>query len=80
MSAIQSMSGMLLGTCHNMSAINSGIMLEIVSYSPKWYLTCHKMSVTINKCQVLYLEMLGTHPIAGIHETVRYSNVTIIHE
>ena len=31
-----------------------------------------KLSVTINKCQVRYLEMLGTYPIAGIHETVRY--------
>ena len=31
-----------------------------------------KMSATINKCQVLSIEMLGTHPIAGIHETVRY--------
>ena len=32
------------------------------------YLTYHKM----NKC---YLEMLGTYPIAGMHETVRYCNV-----
>ena len=31
-----------------------------------------KLSVTINKCQVRYLEMLGTYPIAGIHETVSY--------
>ena len=31
-----------------------------------------KLSVTVNKCQVPYLEMLGTYPIAGIHETVRY--------
>ena len=38
---LQSMSGILLGTC------------------------C-KMSATINKCLVLYLEMLGTYPIAGI--------------
>ena len=31
-----------------------------------------KLSVTINKCQVRYLEMLGTYPIAGIHQTVSY--------
>ena len=31
-----------------------------------------KLSVTVNKCQVPYLEMLGTYPIAGIHETVSY--------
>ena len=35
--------------------------------------TCCKMSATVqNKCQASYLEMLGTHPIAGICETVRY--------
>ena len=28
--------------------------------------TCCKMSATINKCVVPYLEMLGTYPIAGI--------------
>ena len=34
--------------------------------------THHNMSATVqNKCQVSYLVMLGTHPIAGIHETVR---------
>ena len=32
------------------------------------YLTYHEMSATINKCQVSYLEMLGTYLIAGIHE------------
>jgi len=31
-----------------------------------------QMSVTINKCQLSFLEMLGTYPAAGIHETVRY--------
>ena len=31
-----------------------------------------KLSVTVNKCQVRYLEMLGTYPIAGTHETVSY--------
>ena len=25
------------------------------------------MSVTINKCQIPFLEMLGTYPIAGIY-------------
>ena len=33
------------------------------------------MSATINKCQLSYQEMLDTYSIAGIHETVRYSNV-----
>ena len=37
--------------------------------------TYHEMSATINECQVQYQEMLGTYPIAGIHETVRYWNV-----
>ena len=43
--------------------------------------TCCKMlaTITINKCQVRYLEMLGTYPRADIHETVRYWNV-IIHD
>ena len=36
------------------------------------YLTYHKVSATINECQVLYLEMLGTYPIAGMCEIVRY--------
>ena len=35
------------------------------------------MSATINKCQVPYLETLGTYPIAGKHETVRYWNVIL---
>jgi len=30
------------------------------------------MSAIINECQVSYLDMLGTYPIADIHETVRY--------
>ena len=51
-------------------------MLQNVSYSPKSifrYLTYHDMSChKINKCPVSYLEMLGTYPMAGIHETVRY--------
>ena len=32
----------------------------------------HEMSATINECQASYLEMLGTYPVAGIHEIVRY--------
>jgi len=39
-------------------------------------LTFYKMSATINECQLQYLEMLGTCPTAGIHETVRYWNNT----
>ena len=50
-------------------------------------LTFHEMSVTIDECQVRYLEMLGTYPVTSqvrylemlgtypvtsIHETVRY--------
>ena len=27
----------------------------------------HEMSVTINKCQISFLEMLGTYSIAGIY-------------
>ena len=45
--------------------------------------TCRKMSATVQnlttKCQLLvklsYLQMLGTYPTAGIHETVRKWNV-----
>ena len=54
---LQSMSGTLPGTYRNMSAE---------------FLTFNKMSVTVNKCQVPYLEMLDTCPITGIHENVRY--------
>ena len=39
------------------------------------YPTYHEISVPVNTCQVPYLEMLGTCPTAGIHETVRYWNV-----
>ena len=34
--------------------------------------TLHMSATVQNKFQVSYLEMLGTYPIAGIHETVRY--------
>ena len=36
------------------------------------YYMYHEMSATINKCPVPYPEMLGTYPVAGIHETVRH--------
>ena len=36
------------------------------------YRTCHEMSLTVNKCQVSYLEMLGTHPIAKLYN---YNNL-----
>ena len=58
-----STSGTLPGTYHNMSAeVQNKFLLSSVI----------EMSVTVNKCQVPYLEMSGTHPITGIHETVRY--------
>ena len=33
---------------------------------PAW-VQYHEMSVTINKCQISFLEMLGTYSIAGIY-------------
>ena len=33
--------------------------------------TYHKMLAT-NKCQVSCLEILGSYPTAGLHETVKY--------
>ena len=60
---LQSTSGTLPGTYHNMSAeVQNKFLLSSVN----------EMSVTVNKCQVPYLEMSGTHPITGIHETLRY--------
>jgi len=52
-------------------------MRQYVSYSPNKfqvsYIPTTKCQLrTVNKCQVSYLEMLGTYPIAGIHETVGY--------
>ena len=60
---LQSMSGTSLDTCRKMSATVQN------KFHVSYY---HEMSVTINKCLVSYLEMLGTYPIAGIHETARY--------
>ena len=61
---LHSMSGILLVHAAVCQLLNIG------------YFTYHKMSATVNKSQVPYLEMLGTYyPTAGIHETVRYSNV-----
>ena len=57
----KSMSGTLLGICHKMSAAAQN----------KFQVYISQMSA---KCQVSYLEMLGTYPIADIHETVRYCN------
>ena len=51
---LQSMSGTVLGsTCCKMSKINFR------------YPTYHEIPVTVNKCQVSYLEMLGTYSTAG---------------
>ena len=33
---------------------------------PAW-VQYHEMPVTINKCQISFLEMLGTYSIAGIY-------------
>ena len=59
-SQLQSMSGTLLGTCCKTTVQN------------KFQVPYHEMSATVNKCQASYLEMLGTYPIVGVHETVRY--------
>ena len=60
---LQSMSGTLLGTCRKMSATVQNKFQVSYLHVPQ------KMSATINKCPVSYLE---TYPVAGIHETVRY--------
>ena len=57
---LQSMLGTLVGTCRKMSATVQNKFK--VSYLPR-------MSATINKCQVSYLVMLGTYPIAGVYES-----------
>ena len=54
---LQPMSGTLPGRSIYAAKCPSGILI-----------TYHEMSATINKCQVSYLEMLGTYLIAGIHE------------
>ena len=62
-STIKSMSGTLLGIHAAKCQLQSKYILG---------LTYHRMSAIINKCQVPYLEMLGTHPIAGRNQTVKY--------
>ena len=51
-------------------------MPQYVSYSPNKfqvsYIPTMKCQLLVKKCQVRYLEMLATYPIAGIHKTVRY--------
>ena len=53
---------LILDTCHKMSA-TVNVRYLILD-------TCHKMSATVNVKQDI--EMLGTYPIADIHETVRF--------
>ena len=53
---LQSMSGTLLGRHAAKCQLQFKINFR--------YLTHHKMSATINKCLVSYLEMLRTYPIA----------------
>ena len=47
---------------------------QVQSISDTLIGTCCKMlaTITINECQISYLEMSGTYLTAGIHETVRY--------
>ena len=53
---LQSMSSTL---CHKISAtVQSKINFRCLAY--------HKMIATISKCQLSYLELLGTCPIVGI--------------
>ena len=59
------------------ATVNVRYMLQNVSATVqnKFQVSCipyHEMSATINECQASYLEMLGTYPVAGIHEIVRY--------
>ena len=46
-------------------------MLQYVSYSLNKFQVSY-LPRNLSYCQVPYLEMLGTRPVAGIYETVRY--------
>ena len=58
---LQSMSGTLLDT-HMSATVQNKFQVSYLTRNVSY----------INKCQVSYLEMLGTYPIASMHETVRY--------